>query len=55
MPGRRTRAVVGACWEMTERMCSVERYGEDADGGSMVMSADGSRLWCAICDKAAYF
>ena len=29
--------------------------GEDAEGGSMVMSADGSRLWWAIWERAAYY
>jgi hypothetical protein len=47
--------VVAACCEITERTCSLERYGEDADGGSMVMRAEGSRLWCAICERAAYY
>jgi hypothetical protein len=44
MPGRRTRAVLGAWCEITDRMCSFERYGDEADGGSMVIKAEGSRL-----------
>lgn len=55
MPGSRTRAVVAACFEMIDRMCSVERYGEEAEGGSIVTRADGSRLWWAICERAAYY
>ena len=54
MPGSKTRAVVAACLDMTESICSLERYGAKLDGGSMVTSEDGSRLWCAICESAAY-
>lgn len=55
MPGRRTSAVVGAWCEMTESMCSLERYGEEDDGGVMVTKADGGRLWCASWERAAYY
>lgn len=55
MPGRSTRAVVAACCDITERICSLERYGEDDEGGSMVMSAEGSRLCWAICERTAYY
>lgn len=42
MPGSKTSAVVAACFDITERMCSFDKYGAEDEGGSMVMSAEGS-------------
>jgi hypothetical protein len=47
--------VVAACCEMVERMCSFVRYGEEGEGGSMVIRAEGGKLWCASWERAAYW